>query len=151
MIARAFLATALIFGITSALVPVSTMAETCRDGARNSDELARGYRSAVRDLSNACTNKTDAECLSAKAALDAALVALTAQNSTLKQDCVATAPPPPPPGSAPKPGNLVITEAMVNPNAVLDTSGEWFEAFNATSVTLNLNGITISTKGGGCT
>src|ERR1044071_7718416 len=109
MIGRIFPVIAVIFGIISALPPSPAMAEPCRDGARNTDDFARDYRAAVRDLTNACTNKSDAACVEAGAALDNALAALNSQNNILKQDCVAVAPPPPPPGAAPKAGDLVIT------------------------------------------
>ena len=41
------------------------------------------------------------------------------------------------------PGALVITEIMVNPKAVDDPKGEWFEVFNATTAPIDLAGFTI--------
>ena len=44
-------------------------------------------------------------------------------------------------------GELLISEVMVNPAAVSDTRGEWFELYNPTSESVNLNKITISDDG----
>ena len=44
-------------------------------------------------------------------------------------------------------GNLLISEVMANPSAVSDSNGEWFEVFNASANTIDLNGITISDNG----
>ena len=43
-------------------------------------------------------------------------------------------------------GDLVITEIMNNPGAVIDPYGEWFEVYNNSSRTLTLNGVTILTN-----
>ena len=43
--------------------------------------------------------------------------------------------------------DLLITEVMANPVAVSDTSGEWFELFNPTQHSVNLEGIVISDEG----
>lgn len=40
-------------------------------------------------------------------------------------------------------GDLFITEVMVNPSAVTDPKGEWFEIRNSSGHTVNLNGIII--------
>jgi len=39
------------------------------------------------------------------------------------------------------PGDLVVNEIMQNPAAVADSDGEWFEVYNATELTVNLNGL----------
>ncbi|NOX90528.1 MAG: T9SS type A sorting domain-containing protein [Calditrichaeota bacterium] len=39
-----------------------------------------------------------------------------------------------------QPGDIVITEIMQNPDAVYDTDGEWFEIYNASDHTIDLNG-----------
>ncbi len=44
-------------------------------------------------------------------------------------------------------GNLIVTEIMYNPNAVSDTSGEWFEIYNTGSSAVNLNGWSIKDQG----
>ncbi|VAW57438.1 hypothetical protein MNBD_GAMMA07-1822 [hydrothermal vent metagenome] len=44
--------------------------------------------------------------------------------------------------------DLLITEVMANPAAVSDTNGEWFELFNPTNESIDLNGITLSDDGG---
>ena len=44
-------------------------------------------------------------------------------------------------------GELLISEVMANPSAVSDANGEWFEIFNASANTIDLNGITISDDG----
>jgi hypothetical protein len=44
-------------------------------------------------------------------------------------------------------GDLVITEFMQNPNAVTDNVGEWFEIYNNTADTVNLNGLVVSDLG----
>ncbi len=41
-------------------------------------------------------------------------------------------------------GALVITEIIQNPDAVSDSSGEWFEVYNAAGMGLNLEGLVIS-------
>lgn len=42
-------------------------------------------------------------------------------------------------------GDLVVTEIMNNPSDVSDIQGEWFEIYNASSIPLLLNGLTIQT------
>ena len=44
-------------------------------------------------------------------------------------------------------GDLLISEVMSNPNAVSDTNGEWFEIFNASASTHDLNGLIIRDNG----
>ncbi|MEM8844210.1 MAG: lamin tail domain-containing protein [Pseudomonadota bacterium] len=44
-------------------------------------------------------------------------------------------------------GDLLISEVMSNPSAVSDTNGEWFEIFNASATTHNLNGLLIRDNG----
>lgn len=38
------------------------------------------------------------------------------------------------------PGDVIITEIMQNPGAVFDNVGEWFEVYNTTSGTIDMNG-----------
>lgn len=45
------------------------------------------------------------------------------------------------------PGDLVVSEVMANPAAVGDTSGEWFELYNPTLNSLNLNGLSVRDDG----
>ncbi len=45
-------------------------------------------------------------------------------------------------------GDLIISEIMVNPAAVSDTRGEWFELFNPTSDAINLRGVDLGDDGG---
>ena len=45
------------------------------------------------------------------------------------------------------PGDLVITEIMLNPSAVPDADGEWFEVYNATDHPIDMLGLTISDDG----
>jgi hypothetical protein len=52
------------------------------------------------------------------------------------------------PSGSTSPYQLIITEIMPNPAAVSDTYGEWFEIFNADSITLNLNGWRIKDNNG---
>jgi len=40
--------------------------------------------------------------------------------------------------------DLLITEIMANPTAVLDTRGEWFELFNPTAENIDLSGLVLS-------
>jgi hypothetical protein len=40
-----------------------------------------------------------------------------------------------------EPGSLVITEIMRDPDSIMDANGEWFEIYNASGITLNLNGL----------
>ncbi len=44
-------------------------------------------------------------------------------------------------------GQLVITEIMNNPSVISDTFGEWFEVYNPTSLTFDLNGLSIQDAG----
>ncbi len=44
-------------------------------------------------------------------------------------------------------GDLVITEIMFDPTVVADSDGEWFEIRNATSSSLNLQGLVIRDAG----
>ena len=44
-------------------------------------------------------------------------------------------------------GDLIITEVMVDPAAVVDNRGEWFELYNATTTAINLNGLVVSSSG----
>ena len=44
-------------------------------------------------------------------------------------------------------GDVIITEIMQNPNAVNDSSGEWFEIYNTTGSDIDLNGWTITDNG----
>ena len=41
-------------------------------------------------------------------------------------------------------GDLLISEVMANPSAVSDTNGEWFELFNASANSIDINGLIIS-------
>ncbi len=45
------------------------------------------------------------------------------------------------------PGDLVITEIMNNPSAVSDGDGEWFEVYNTTGSSIDMDGMTISDDG----
>ena len=44
------------------------------------------------------------------------------------------------PGGDPSPYNIVVTEVMVNPSAVSDTYGEWFEIYNNDTISIDLAG-----------
>lgn len=44
-------------------------------------------------------------------------------------------------------GELIISEVMANPSAVSDTTGEWFELYNPTGTTLDLNGVSFYDAG----
>ena len=46
------------------------------------------------------------------------------------------------------PGDVVVTEAMPNPDMVDDTAGEWFEVFNNAAFDVNLVGAVVSDAGG---
>ena len=43
--------------------------------------------------------------------------------------------------------DLLITEVMVNPSALSDTQGEWFELYNPTTEGVNLNTLTLGDDG----
>ena len=45
-------------------------------------------------------------------------------------------------------GDLLITEIMVDPNAVTDAAGEWFEVVNHYGSRVNLKGMTLTDDGG---
>ncbi len=46
------------------------------------------------------------------------------------------------------PGDVIITEIMINPSAVTDSNGEWFELFNTRSETVDIRGWTIQDNSG---
>lgn len=46
-----------------------------------------------------------------------------------------------------KPGDLLISEFMADPDQVNDAQGEWFEVFNASGQTLDLNGLRLHDDG----
>ena len=46
-----------------------------------------------------------------------------------------------------QPGDVVINEIMQNPKTVADTTGEWFEIYNAANQAVDLNGWTITDAG----
>jgi len=46
-----------------------------------------------------------------------------------------------------KEGDIIITEIMKNPKAVRDSKGEWFELFNAGSISININNWVIKDNG----
>ncbi|MFA6128411.1 MAG: lamin tail domain-containing protein [Bacteroidales bacterium] len=49
--------------------------------------------------------------------------------------------------TTPKQGEVLITEIMVNPNAVSDANGEWLEVWNSTDYDLLLNGLVLKDAG----
>ena len=49
--------------------------------------------------------------------------------------------------TSPQPGDIVISELMINPSAVDDQNGEWFEITNLTESRLDLSGLQISDDG----
>ncbi|NIW44680.1 MAG: hypothetical protein GWN14_16030, partial [candidate division Zixibacteria bacterium] len=50
-------------------------------------------------------------------------------------------------GLAQSPGDLVITEFMANPAAVLDSDGEYVEFYNNTGSAIDINGFTLRDDG----
>ena len=46
------------------------------------------------------------------------------------------------------PGDVIITEIMINPSTVTDANGEWFELFNILSETVDIRGWTIEDESG---
>ena len=44
-------------------------------------------------------------------------------------------------------GDIIITEIMINPLAVSDTNGEWFEVYNTTTIAIDMNGWIIKDLG----
>ena len=48
----------------------------------------------------------------------------------------------------PEPGSVVFTEIMVNPTAVMDITGQWFEVRNCTSSQIDLQGTVVSNQVG---
>jgi len=55
------------------------------------------------------------------------------------------------PASSLTTGDLIITEMMVNPASTRGSWGEWFEVYNNTSNTVNLDGLQVSVTGGSFT
>ena len=53
----------------------------------------------------------------------------------------------PPPSGDIAPGELIITEIMANPSALSDTEGEWFEIYNASSRSLELQDLILGRNG----
>jgi Lamin Tail Domain len=67
-------------------------------------------------------------------------------------DAGVEASPPPSGFPPPVPGQVVVTEIMIDPTTVQDTDGEWFELFNLDpSHTYDLNGCTVATSAGATT
>jgi cysteine-rich repeat protein len=56
--------------------------------------------------------------------------------------CVVSGPPPDP--AKVSPGDLVISELMVNPKSVDDSIGEWVEIYNASAQPIDINGLVLS-------
>ena len=54
------------------------------------------------------------------------------------------------PGGDPSPYNVVVTEVMVNPAAVSDSYGEWFELYNAGSSIISMEGWLLLDNGNDC-
>lgn len=50
-------------------------------------------------------------------------------------------------GQSVSPGDIIITEIMKDPDAVLDANGEWFEIYNPTGSAIDINGWTIRDNG----
>ncbi|WP_412559791.1 lamin tail domain-containing protein [Winogradskyella sp. MIT101101] len=48
---------------------------------------------------------------------------------------------------AQSPGDIVITEIMKDPSAVIDENGEWFEIYNSTASDINIDGWTLKDDG----
>jgi len=46
-----------------------------------------------------------------------------------------------------QPGDLLTSEVMANPSAVSDVNGEWFELFNTSANSIDINGLSISDDG----
>ena len=59
-----------------------------------------------------------------------------------------TEPPPPIALNDVNPGDVIITELMINPSAVTDGNGEWFELFNTRQETIDIRGWTIGEESG---
>lgn len=45
------------------------------------------------------------------------------------------------------PGDIVVSELMANPAAVSDTAGEWFELYNTSATSIDLNGLVLRDNG----
>ena len=52
-----------------------------------------------------------------------------------------------PGGDAANPGDIIVTEFMQNPSAVFDNVGEWFELYNTTGSSINIEGWTFTDNG----
>lgn len=50
-------------------------------------------------------------------------------------------------GYSQNPGDIIITEIMNNPDQVSDTVGEWFEVYNTTSNSIDMDGWTLKDDG----
>jgi hypothetical protein len=126
-----------------AIINYSSATADCKDCARINDEAVRAYRATVRDVSKSCTGDSIAECDEAKQAAEDAFSILSNAHQTVFDNCNVT-----PSGIPPNAGQLVITEIMMNPEAVSDTDGEWFEVFNPTALYLELQGLTVGDGAG---
>ncbi|MDH5572730.1 MAG: lamin tail domain-containing protein, partial [Gammaproteobacteria bacterium] len=69
--------------------------------------------------------------------LSAAIILIFTSTATLSQAATRT----------PVAGDLVISEVMANPDAVSDTTGEWFEVYNLSHDSLIIDGLLISDNG----
>jgi Lamin Tail Domain/Collagen triple helix repeat (20 copies) len=61
---------------------------------------------------------------------------------------ISTEPPIPTAINDANPGDVIITEMMINPKAVTDSNGEWFELFNTRQETIDIRGWTIEEENG---
>lgn len=59
-----------------------------------------------------------------------------------------TGPPPPTVVNDVNPGDVIVTELMINPAAVTDGNGEWFELFNRRAETVDIRGWRIEDESG---
>jgi hypothetical protein len=128
----------LVVGITHPTIA----AGSCRGDTQTAVAAGRDYQQTARDVIKACSGSDYVGCESQKGDLNVALDALADAHLGVVTTCFAT-------GGVPLPavrGDLVITEMMVDPAAVADTAGEWFELYNSSGGLLELQGLEFRTR-----
>ena len=124
--------------------------ETCRASAQTASNAAQKYRNAVGKASTSCS-KSSGDCANRLSHADAMFEALGTANDVMQTICGATGGGGGGGGGGtgvtPAAGELVISEIMQDSLAA-DPEGEWFEIYNPTGNTLDLNGLTVTNQSG---
>ncbi|HEV2147976.1 MAG TPA: DNA/RNA non-specific endonuclease [Longimicrobiaceae bacterium] len=128
--------------------PGALPAGTCPSGPSVVDHVSFGTTATdcgfgtTGSLSNttAALRNGDGCSYTQKLSADFSVGAPEPRNSSSRRTTCASSDTPLPPPSTPVVGDLVINEVLADPNAVLDSVGEWFEVYNRSASPVNLQG-----------